>query len=312
MLGRLTAYEAADGRGRRAGLPRGAQRRRHQRRHRRQRHPGPLRGDRQLPLRARARPARRPSRHVRELFDGLRRDGHATRADGARPGPAPARRPRRSSRRSAVPASAQVGLDRRRAVLRARHPGGQLRPRRPQPGPHDDERVPGRSSRRRRGRAAALARPDRSPLARARDRRPAGDRRAENRPTSYHTGPVTLRRGQVPPTTTDQRLLDERGPTDWLHTDPWRVLRIQSEFVEGFGALAELGPAVSVFGSARTEPDDAVYAIGRGGRPRAGGGRLRGDHRRRSRRHGGGQQGGLRGRRAPRSAWASSCRSSRG
>ena len=77
----------------------------------------------------------------------------------------------------------------------------------------------------------------------------------------YHTGPVTLRHGQVPPTTTDQRLLDERGPTDWVHTDPWRVLRIQSEFVEGFGALAELGPAVSVFGSARTRPDDAVYAM---------------------------------------------------
>ena len=41
-----------------------------------------------------------------------------------------------------------------------------------------------------------------------------------------------------------------------MHTDPWRVLRIQAEFVEGFGALAELGPAISVFGSARTKPDD--------------------------------------------------------
>jgi uncharacterized protein (TIGR00730 family) len=38
------------------------------------------------------------------------------------------------------------------------------------------------------------------------------------------------------------------------------VLRIQSEFVEGFGALAELGPAVSVFGSARTDRDSAEYA----------------------------------------------------
>ena len=38
--------------------------------------------------------------------------------------------------------------------------------------------------------------------------------------------------------TADQRLLDRRGPTDWVHTDPWRVLRIQSEFVEGFGLLA--------------------------------------------------------------------------
>ena len=56
---------------------------------------------------------------------------------------------------------------------------------------------------------------------------------------------------QVLATTTDERLLDSRGPSDWVHTDPWRVLRIQSEFVEGFGTLAELGPAVSVFGSAR-------------------------------------------------------------
>ena len=74
-------------------------------------------------------------------------------------------------------------------------------------------------------------------------------------------GRVTLRRQQVDQGTTDQRLLDERGPTDWVHTDPWRVLRIQSEFVEGFGALAELGAAIAVFGSARTRPDEASYAL---------------------------------------------------
>ena len=72
-------------------------------------------------------------------------------------------------------------------------------------------------------------------------------------------GPVRLRGSQRPTSTTDQRLLDSRGPSDWVHTDPWRVLRIQSEFVEGFGALAELGPAVSIFGSARTKPDDPMY-----------------------------------------------------
>jgi len=75
-------------------------------------------------------------------------------------------------------------------------------------------------------------------------------------------GPVTLRRGQVSATTTDQRLLDHRGPSDWVHTDPWRVLRIQSEFVEGFGLLAELPAAVSVFGSARTPLDHPDYATG--------------------------------------------------
>jgi uncharacterized protein (TIGR00730 family) len=65
----------------------------------------------------------------------------------------------------------------------------------------------------------------------------------------------------VPPTTTDQRLLDTRGPGDWVHTDPWRVMRIQAEFVEGFGTLANLGPAVSVFGSARTGADHPQYAM---------------------------------------------------
>ena len=75
-------------------------------------------------------------------------------------------------------------------------------------------------------------------------------------------GPVVMRRAQVDGTTTDQRLLDSRGSTDWVHTDPWRVLRIQAEFVEGFGALAELGPAIACFGSARTKPDDPTYTIG--------------------------------------------------
>ncbi len=76
-------------------------------------------------------------------------------------------------------------------------------------------------------------------------------------------GPVVTRRSQVEESgsTTDQRLLDSRGPTDWVHTDTWRVLRIQAEFVEGFGALAELGPAIGVFGSARTAADHPHYAI---------------------------------------------------
>jgi len=71
-----------------------------------------------------------------------------------------------------------------------------------------------------------------------------------------------MRGSQVPDSTTDQRLLDTRGSSEWVHTDPWRVMRIQAEFVEGFGSLAELGPAISVFGSARTRPDDPDYALG--------------------------------------------------
>jgi uncharacterized protein (TIGR00730 family) len=73
-------------------------------------------------------------------------------------------------------------------------------------------------------------------------------------------GPATLRGKHIPKTTTDQRLLDWRGPSDWVHTDPWRVLRIQAEFVEGFGLLAELGQAVAVFGSARSLEGSPEYA----------------------------------------------------
>ena len=62
--------------------------------------------------------------------------------------------------------------------------------------------------------------------------------------------------------TTDQRLLDSRGPADWVHSDAWRVQRIQAEFVEGFSVLAEIPRAVTVFGSARTRPDDPSYALG--------------------------------------------------
>ncbi len=80
--------------------------------------------------------------------------------------------------------------------------------------------------------------------------------------SGYRKGPVLLRGGQIPSTTSDQRLLSRTESAHWLHDDPWRVMRIQSEFVEGFGALAEVGAAVSVFGSARTRADEPEYALG--------------------------------------------------
>lgn len=75
----------------------------------------------------------------------------------------------------------------------------------------------------------------------------------------YSKGPLRLRGSQVPTTTTDQRLLESRGPSNWVHEDPWRVMRIQAEFVEGFGSLAEVGPAVSIFGSARLGAGTQAY-----------------------------------------------------
>src|SRR3954452_14187078 len=63
------------------------------------------------------------------------------------------------------------------------------------------------------------------------------------RPTR-HRGPIMLRGGEPDPTiqgtTTDQRLLDRRGPTDWVHTDPWRGLTATTVTVAG-----QRGPASS-------------------------------------------------------------------
>ena len=80
---------------------------------------------------------------------------------------------------------------------------------------------------------------------------------------TYYRGPVMMRGRMIPADTTYGNLLAPEKSTDWLHMDPWRVLRIQAEFVDGFGALAELGPAVVVFGSARARPTDSSYAQAR-------------------------------------------------
>lgn len=66
-------------------------------------------------------------------------------------------------------------------------------------------------------------------------------------------GPIALRGSDHQASTFDQRLLEAFGHADsqWRHEDPWRVMRIQSEFVAGFDALSEMPKAVTVFGSAR-------------------------------------------------------------
>ena len=97
-----------------------------------------------------------------------------------------------------------------------------------------------------------------------------------------HRGAVTLRRDSIPPSTADEKLLDSNHRGEWKTKDAWRALRILSEFVEGFDTLADLPPAVSVFGSARSKPDspecemaadlgaalaEAGYAVITGGGP---------------------------------------------
>lgn len=100
--------------------------------------------------------------------------------------------------------------------------------------------------------------------------RPAGAGEPKDTPHSSRDftlrGPMLVRGQQSSDkqtSTTDQRLLDQQSNTDWLHTDTWRVLRIQSEFVDGFGALAKIPKAITVFGSARVAEDHEYYRTGR-------------------------------------------------
>ena len=60
--------------------------------------------------------------------------------------------------------------------------------------------------------------------------------------------------------TEDEKLLQQPGPRiDFTRTDPWRVMRIMGEFIEGFDTLASVDKAVTIFGSARIGPDDPHY-----------------------------------------------------
>ncbi|HYM83801.1 MAG TPA: TIGR00730 family Rossman fold protein [Candidatus Dormibacteraeota bacterium] len=63
--------------------------------------------------------------------------------------------------------------------------------------------------------------------------------------------------------TEDQKLLRRHARPAFLDSDPWRALRILSEFVDGFDALAAIGPAVTIFGSARVAPGSATYELAR-------------------------------------------------
>ena len=63
--------------------------------------------------------------------------------------------------------------------------------------------------------------------------------------------------------TEDEKLLERRPSPAFLDTDPWRALRILSEFVEGFDAMAKVGPAVTIFGSARAKRNSPLYKLAR-------------------------------------------------
>jgi hypothetical protein len=75
--------------------------------------------------------------------------------------------------------------------------------------------------------------------------------------------PAAAKRMKGSPRTEDEKLFRRQPRPAFLDSDPWRALRILSEFVDGFDALAEIGPAVTVFGSARAQPGHPTYELAR-------------------------------------------------
>ncbi|MGH7638908.1 MAG: TIGR00730 family Rossman fold protein [Gemmatimonadaceae bacterium] len=103
-----------------------------------------------------------------------------------------------------------------------------------------------------------------------RERTEAGHIAAGRTPPSQESG--TRRSGAVrkidqairtfaPPVTEDEKFLQgpRTDPTDFTRQDTWRIMRIMSEFIEGFDNLADVTKGVTIFGSARTNPEDPQY-----------------------------------------------------
>ena len=96
----------------------------------------------------------------------------------------------------------------------------------------------------------------------------SANRSDANRSSSMIPNPTINRAARTGKPTEDQKLLqwteaDRTEAAAFTHGDPWRVMRIMGEFVAGFDALAEIGPAVSIFGSARIDQTDPMYEMAR-------------------------------------------------
>ncbi|HYK83884.1 MAG TPA: TIGR00730 family Rossman fold protein [Ktedonobacteraceae bacterium] len=83
------------------------------------------------------------------------------------------------------------------------------------------------------------------------------DERLLHRPTQLLVSPTEPATAEM--VKEEEHALERAMHFDFTITDPWRVLRITSEFVEGFDALSHIPPSVAIFGSARVKPDDPAY-----------------------------------------------------
>lgn len=112
-----------------------------------------------------------------------------------------------------------------------------------------------------------LASAEQEALAGLRERTEAGHLKAGRTPPSQRMEPraagATLRVDDalrdLAPLTEDTKLLQQPPGLEFTRSDPWRVMRIMGEFIEGFDTLASVDKGVTIFGSARIGPDDPQY-----------------------------------------------------
>src|SRR5688500_1290574 len=65
-------------------------------------------------------------------------------------------------------------------------------------------------------------------------------------------------------TKSEERIRRALADKDWNEikaTDSWQIFKIMAEFVSGFEKMGKIGPCVSIFGSARTKPDNKYYKL---------------------------------------------------
>jgi uncharacterized protein (TIGR00730 family) len=133
----------------------------------------------------------------------------------------------------------------------------------------DDDKAPGmRSVRGTRIDSEARAVAEKQSVEALKERTEAGHIAAGRTPPSSQEGARTSGAHRaidtairdILPITEDAKLLQQPARHDtFTQTDPWRVMRIMSEFIEGFDVLADVQKGVTIFGSARTGPDDPMY-----------------------------------------------------
>jgi uncharacterized protein (TIGR00730 family) len=88
-----------------------------------------------------------------------------------------------------------------------------------------------------------------------------GSRTEDERLLTRPTQPLIKPKAPIPQEQAKEieHAVDRAIHFDFTLTDPWRVFRIMSEFVEGFDALSHIPPSVAIFGSARVKPNDPAY-----------------------------------------------------